>query len=88
VILQIDGLAVADQPCNGDVARSLEPFLAAGFSDREAWESLFTDRQRLAWFRFRHGNCPSSPRPPSLFDLTEQQHPGAERVRASGETGA
>ena len=45
--------ALADHP---RLMRSFEPFIAAGFSDAEAWESLFSDDQRLAEFRSVYGN--------------------------------
>lgn len=78
-------VAVPDQPCNAQLARSVEPFIAAGFSDREAWESVFSDCQRLAWFRIRFGNDGQRTRHCQL-DL-DVQHPGRDSVRAADGSG-
>ena len=45
--------ALADLP---SMARTFEPFIAAGFSDAEAWEALFTDEHRLEIVRAVYGN--------------------------------
>lgn len=50
------GIGVADappqlfafgHPRNAELARCFEPFIAAGFSDAEAWAALFSDEQRI-----------------------------------------
>lgn len=43
-------------PAHDRQARTFEPFIAAGFSDAEAFDALFTDDQRLSVFRAVHGN--------------------------------
>lgn len=64
LLLRAGGVAVADWPppfrfavpgSDADV-RTFEPFIAAGFTDREAWEALFTDEYRLEVFRVVYGN--------------------------------
>jgi hypothetical protein len=51
--------ALPDLP---NITRTLEPFIAAGFTDDEAWEALFDDEHRLARFRTLHGNRPKKRR--------------------------
>lgn len=36
--------------------RTAEPYIAAGFTDAEAWDALFDDDQRLHTFRSVYGN--------------------------------
>lgn len=36
--------------------RTFEPYIAAGFTDAEAWDALFDDDQRLHTFRSVYGN--------------------------------
>lgn len=43
-------------PDHDRFARVFEPFIAAGFSDEEAWSALFDDAHRLEVFRVVYGN--------------------------------
>lgn len=55
-MLRPPGIGVPDAPPelfafgharNAELARAFEPFVAAGFSDAEAWAALFSDERRI-----------------------------------------
>lgn len=73
------GIRVPDWPApfqyahaNHDAnSRTFLPFIECLLPDEEAWESLFTDAQRLDVFRSIYGNRQGKRKPkaePSLFD--------------------
>lgn len=52
---------------HAQMARSFEPYIVAGLDDRCAWEALFTEEQRLRWFRVAYGNMTEAAPAPTLF---------------------
>lgn len=64
-MLRPEGVYVPDRPAclfqygitaHEEIARGVEPYLAMGMTDREAWAGLFRDEDRIKRFKSVWGN--------------------------------